>query len=78
MSARKKLRLVTDSEWAEIKKQREHSAFLLGIAKRRHEAEERDRARLAGPPPAGYAYHCKHCPHGTNCSDGVCVGCSLW
>lgn len=39
---------------------------------------EDDKIKYDRPPPKGYLYHCKHCTLGTNCSDGICVGCAFY
>lgn len=70
-------RSVTPAEWLEIRAARASVAREAEYARKRAREKERETSRLAGPPPKGYAYHCRYCVHGTNISDGVCVGCSF-
>ena len=69
----RKLRLVTDAEWAEIVKRRQSAAFLDSVS-RQFDASRKK--RFAAPHP-GFTYRCKECGLGTNCDDGICVGCAF-
>lgn len=69
--------LVSPEEKAQLVKARELSQYLLAYARKVEELKKKEEEIRAGPPPAGYLYHCKYCLLGTNCSDRVCCGCAF-